>query len=693
MKCIILHQLRGRVRVNFSKTPISLACADKLEYYLKNINGITDVRIFDRTGDAIIKYTCDRKTVFKALSEFSWKNTKVDIPDHTGRELQREFRDKLVMTVVKYMITRFILPAPLSNAITVIKSFKYLKEGIMCLFRRRLEVPVLDATAISVSLIRRDFKTSSSVMLLLTIGEILEEWTHKKTVADLADAMSLNVDKVWKKTEEGQEILVSVTAVSIGDRIVVRTGNMIPFDGKVTDGEASVNEASMTGESIPVLKSDGSYAYAGTVVEEGECTITIDKEPGSGKYDRIISMIEESEKLKSDTESRAMGLADKLVPVSLGGTLLTWLLTGNITKALSILMVDFSCALKLAMPIAVLSAIREASFSGISVKGGRFMEVVSEADTIVFDKTGTLTHAMPKVAQIVTFGGNDENEMLTVAACLEEHYPHSMANAVVKAAVDRGLEHEEFHSKVEYVVAHGISSIIDDKKVIVGSYHFVFEDEGSIIPENEREKFNNIPEQYSPLYMAISGVLSAVICVEDPLREEAAEVIDSLHSLGFKKIVMMTGDSKRTAGVVAEKVGVDEYYAEVLPEDKANFVKEERLKGKKVIVIGDGINDSPALSEADVGIAISNGAAIAREVADITISADNLYELVMLKKLSDALMHRIINNYNFIISFNFMLIALGVAGVLPPTVSALLHNMSTLGIGLYSMTNLIKPNE
>ncbi len=689
MRCKVLHQSKGRVRISFSKTPVTPACADKLEYYLRAVEGISDVRIFDRTGDAIIKFTCGKETVFKALSEFSWKNTRVEVPDRTGRELQREYEDKLIMTVIKRIVTRFILPAPLSNAIAVVKSLKYIKEGLVCLFRRRLEVPVLDATAITVSLVRRDFNTASSVMFLLSIGEILEEWTRKKSVADLADAMSLNVDKVWKKTEDGQETLVSITSIKPGDSIVIRTGSMIPLDGKVTGGEASVNEASMTGESLPVLKSEGSYAYAGTVVEEGECTIMIDKELGSGMYDRIISMIEESEKLKSDTESKASGLADKLVPVSLGGTILTWLITRNITKALSILMVDFSCALKLAMPIAVLSAMKEASFSNISVKGGRFMEVVAEADTIVFDKTGTLTHASPRVAQIITFGSRDEDEMLTLAACLEEHYPHSMANAVVKAAVERGLEHEERHSKVEYVVAHGISSIIDDEKVIVGSYHFVFEDEGSIIPYDEKEKFDNIPEQYSPLYMAISGVLAAVICVEDPLREEASDVISKLRELGLSKIVMMTGDSKHTARVIAESVGIDEFYAEVLPEDKANFVKEEHSKGRKVIMIGDGINDSPALSEADVGIAISDGAAIAREVADITTSANDLYALVTLRKLSRALMQRIKNNYNFIITFNFFLIAMGVAGILPPTTSALLHNTSTLGISLHSMTDLL----
>ncbi len=556
--------------------------------------------------------------------------------------------------------------------------------------RGKLEVAVLDATAITVSMLRGDTETASSIMFLLRIGEILEEWTHKKSVDDLARTMSLGVDRVWVRTDSGEEVLVPVGDVRVGSNIVVRTGGMIPLDGKVVGGEATVNQASITGESLPVRKDAGSYAYAGTVVEEGECVIRVEKNSGSGRYDRIVKMIEESERLKSATEDKASHLADKLVPYSLGGTIAVYLLTRNVTKALAVLMVDFSCALKLSMPLAVLSAMRECSFHYISVKGGRFLEAVSEAQTIVFDKTGTLTHAQPRVAEVVPFGGRDEAEMLRLAACLEEHYPHSMANAVVAEAAARGLQHEERHSKVEYVVAHGISSQVGDDKVVIGSYHFVFQDEGCHIPEGEQDRFDALDPAYSHLYLAISGELAAVICVFDPLREEAPAVIESLRRLGLNKIVMMTGDNERTARAIAAQVGVDEYHAEVLPEDKAAFIRAEHEKGRKVIMIGDGVNDSPALSEADAGIAISDGAAIAREIADITVSADDLFALVTLKAISDALMHRIHRNYRTIIGFNFSLIVLGVAGVLPPATSSLLHNASTIAISLHSMTNLLE---
>ena len=551
---------------------------------------------------------------------------------------------------------------------------------------------MLDATAVSVSILRGDFSTAASVMFMLGLGEMLEDWTHKKSVSDLAGAMSLNVDKVWLKAEEG-EILVPVGDISAGDKIVVRTGNMIPLDGKVYEGEALVNQASMTGESLPVRKNSGSYVYAGTVVEEGECVISVEKTTGGGRYDRIVKMIEESEKLKSTAEDKASRLADKLVPYTLGGTLLTYLLTRNITKMLSVLMVDFSCALKLSMPIAVLSAMREGNKYNISVKGGRFLEAVAKADTVVFDKTGTLTYAKPTVAQIVTFADKEENEMLRLAACLEEHYPHSLANAVVDEAKNRGLNHEEYHSKVEYVVAHGISSTVEGKKVVIGSYHFVFEDEGCTVPDGEAEKFSSISDEYSHLYLAVSGVLCAVICVFDPLRAEAKDAIDALHALGIKKVVMMTGDNHKTAAAIAKTVGVDEFHAEVLPEDKADFIRREHREGRTVMMIGDGVNDTPALSEADAGVAINSGAAIAREIADITVSSEDLFEIVTLRKLSTALMSRIDRNYRFIVGFNFLLILLGVTGVIQPTTSALLHNTSTLGISLKSMTNLLPEQQ
>lgn len=694
MKCKILHESRGRIRVHLMCNRMTLHDADILEYYMRNIDGVTSVKVYDRTQDAIILYKTERKNIIRALAKFSFKAKEAIelVPEHTSRQLHRDFEDRLIFTTVSHIATKLFLPVPIRTALTLFRSIKYIKKGLKALLNRKLSVSVLDATAVSVSIIRGDFSTASSVMFMLNLGEILEDWTHKKSVADLASTMSLNVDKVWLKTDTC-EVLVPIGDIQAGDKIVVRTGNMIPLDGKVVSGEATVNQSSMTGESLPVVKTVGSYVYAGTVAEEGECVICVDKASGSGKYDRIVRMIEESEKLKSVAEDKASSLADKLVPYMLGGTILTYLLTRNVTKAMAVLMVDFSCALKLAMPIAVLSAMRESNDYNISVKGGRFLEAVANANTVVFDKTGTLTYATPKVAEIVTFGNHTENEMLRLAACLEEHYPHSMANAVVDEAKKRGLSHEEYHSEVKYVVAHGISSAVNDKKVIIGSYHFVFEDEGCSIPEGDEEKFHSLSPEYSHLYLCISGELAAVICIYDPLRSEAKDAIAALHKCGISKVVMMTGDNKKTAKAVAKIVGVDEYYAEVLPEDKADFIRSEKAKGRKVIMIGDGVNDSPALSEADAGIAINTGAAIAKEIADITIASENLFEIVTLRKLSEALMARIHRNYRFIVSFNLMLIILGVSGVILPTTSALFHNMSTLGISLKSMTNLLEEKD
>lgn len=694
MKCKILHESRGRIRVHLMCNRMTLHDADILEYYMRNIDGVTSVKVYDRTQDAIILYKTERKNIIRALAKFSFKAKEAIelVPEHTSRQLHRDFEDRLIFTTVSHIATKLFLPVPIRTALTLFRSIKYIRKGLKALLSRKLSVSVLDATAVSVSIIRGDFSTASSVMFMLNLGEILEDWTHKKSVADLASTMSLNVDKVWLKTETC-EVLVPIGDIQAGDKIVVRTGNMIPLDGKVISGEATVNQSSMTGESLPVVKTVGSYVYAGTVAEEGECVICVDKASGSGKYDRIVRMIEESEKLKSVAEDKASSLADKLVPYMLGGTILTYLLTRNVTKAMAVLMVDFSCALKLAMPIAVLSAMRESNDYNISVKGGRFLEAVANANTVVFDKTGTLTYATPKVAEIVTFGNHTENEMLRLAACLEEHYPHSMANAVVDEAKKRGLSHEEYHSEVKYVVAHGISSAVNNKKVIIGSYHFVFEDEGCSIPEGDEEKFHSLSPEYSHLYLCISGELAAVICIYDPLRSEAKDAIAALHKCGISKVVMMTGDNKKTAKAVAKIVGVDEYYAEVLPEDKADFIRSEKAKGRKVIMIGDGVNDSPALSEADAGIAINTGAAIAKEIADITIASENLFEIVTLRKLSEALMARIHRNYRFIVSFNLMLIILGVSGVILPTTSALFHNMSTLGISLKSMTNLLEEKD
>lgn len=668
---------------------MTLRQADVLEYYIRNIDGITDVKVYDRTADTVIFYRGSNKRIIEALAAFSFESSENEglVPDHTSRVLNREFEDKLVMKVLLRFASKSFLPAPIRAGMAIIRSVRYISAGLKSLLNGKLSVSVLDATAVTVSLVRGDFSTASSVMFMLGLGELLEDWTHKKSVSDLAGAMSLNVDKVWLKN--GEETLVSVSDVKEGDRIIVRTGNMIPLDGKVVEGEAAVNQASMTGEALPVRKVCGSYAYAGTVVEEGECVIEVEKVSGGGRYDRIVKMIEESEKLKSTAEDKASRLADRLVPYTLGGTVLTYLLTRNVTKTLAVLMVDFSCALKLSMPIAVLSAMRECNQYNISVKGGKFLEAAAKADTIVFDKTGTLTYAQPKVAKIVTFGNRAENDMLRLAACLEEHYPHSLANAVVEEAKARGLNHEEYHSKVEYVVAHGISSTVENRKVVIGSYHFVFEDENCRIPDGDEQKFADISDEYSHLYLAVSGVLTAVICISDPLRKEAKDAIKALHALGVKNVVMMTGDNEKTAAAVAREVGVDEYHAEVLPEDKAKFIREEKTAGRTVIMIGDGVNDTPALSEADVGIAINTGAAIAKEIADITISSEDLFEIVKLRELASALTKRIDRNYRFIVGFNFMLIVLGVAGFIQPTTSAMLHNMSTLGISLKSMTNLL----
>ena len=691
MKFYIKHESRGRIRIHLAQKRMSSVQAETLLYYLQNQNQVSFAKVYDRTGDAVICYEGERAAVIRMIQLFHYE--EVELPtgllESSGRALNNEYQEKLISKVIYHFGRKWLLPAPIRAIYTTVVSVKYIWKGIQTLAQGKIEVPVLDATAIGVSMLRGDYGTAGSVMFLLGVGELLEEWTHKKSVGDLARSMSLNVGKVWLK-KDGQEILVPSEKIVAGDEIVVHMGNLIPFDGEVSNGEGMVNQASLTGESVPVRRTLGSVVYAGTVLEEGELTILVKQTGGSSRYEKITAMIEESEKLKSGLESKAEHLADRLVPYSLGGTALTYLLTRNATKALSILMVDFSCALKLAMPISVLSAIREANQHKITVKGGKFLEAVAEADTIVFDKTGTLTKAQPTVAEVVSFSETKSpDELLRIAACLEEHFPHSMAKAVVDAAKEKHLDHEEMHSKVEYIVAHGISTTINGKKAIIGSYHFVFEDENSIILEGMEEKFRHLPEEYSHLYLALEGVLAAVICIEDPLRPEAAEIIRQLKKAGLKKIVMMTGDSERTAKAIAKKVGVDEYYAEVLPEDKANFVEKEKVEGRKVIMIGDGINDSPALSAADVGIAISEGAEIAREIADITVAADDLAEILVLRMLSNRLMKRIHKNYRFIVTFNAGLILLGVGGILQPTTSALLHNTSTLYIGLKSMGNLL----
>lgn len=665
--------------------------ADKADAYLKSISGIDDVTVYERTCDLIIYYSFDRSELIEILAHFSFENDEVKNIEIVGtaRLVQREYEEKLIMTIALRYFRKIFYPLPLRIALAYIKSIKYILKALKSLAKGQLSVSVLDAVAITVSLIRGDFETASSVMFLLKIGEILEEWTHKKSVSDLANTMSLGIEKVWLKNKNGEEVLVSTNKVNVGDKIVLRTSNMIPLDGEVIDGGVTVNQSAITGESVAVNKTVGSRVYAGTVVESGECIIKVTQINGQGKYDRIVKMIEDSEKLKSSLESKASNLADRLVPFSLFGTIFTYAITRNVTKALSILMVDYSCALKLTMPVAVLSAINECSNYNATVKGGKYLEALSKANVIVFDKTGTLTNAHPKVADIITFGNKDKAEMLRLAACLEEHFPHSVANAVVNEAKARGLDHEEQHSKVEYIVAHGISSLVGDEKVVIGSYHFVFEDENCTVPQDEQDKFNTIPNEYSHLYMAINRTLVAVICIEDPIKDNVKQTLDDLRANGIDKIVMMTGDSERTAKAVAEKLGIDEYHAEVMPEDKAMFIEKMQADGNSVIMVGDGVNDSPALSKADVGIAISSGAAIAREIADITVSSDDLNSLVTLKEISNLLMARIRSNYRSIISFNTALIALGVVGVIPPTTSAFLHNASTLAFTLKSMTKLM----
>ena len=692
MKFTIKHESRGRMRVHMEQYRMTYEQADTLLYVIHNHRNVTFVKVYDRTADAVIEYVGDREQIIELLRHFHYESANVPqtVIKTSGRELNNSYQEKLIGSVVWHYSKKLLLPLPIRIALTIGRSIKYIGIGLKCLLQRKIEVPVLDATAITVSLVTKDFSTASSIMFLLGIGELLEEWTHKKSVDDLARSMSLNVSKVWLRTPENQEILVESSKIEKGDKVVVHMGNVIPFDGEVLDGDAMVNQASLTGESVPVQRTVGNTVFAGTVVEEGEITIRVKEVEGNNRFDQIVTMIEESEKLKSELEGKAEHYADKLVPWTLGATGLTYLLTRNVTKAMSILMVDFCCALKLAMPISVLSAIREASLYNVTVKGGKFLEAVAEADTIVFDKTGTLTKAHPTVVDVVNF--NDEyssDDMLRVAACLEEHFPHSMAKAVVDAASKKGLSHEEMHTKVEYIVAHGIATSINGKRTVIGSYHFVFEDEGCVVPEGMQEKFDALPEEYSHLYMAVEGRLVAVICIEDPIRDEAADVIRTLKELGFAKVVMMTGDSERTACAIARKVGVDEYYSEVLPEDKASYVERAKAEGHKVIMIGDGINDSPALSAADIGIAISDGAEIAREIADITVGADNLNELITLRKISTALTRRIRRNYRTIVGFNTGLIVLGVAGVIQPTTSALMHNTSTLAIGLHSMKDLV----
>ena len=693
MKFTIKHESRGRMRVHMEQYRMTYEQADTLLYVIHNHRNVTFVKVYDRTADAVIEYVGDREQIIELLRHFHYESANVPqtVIKTSGRELNNSYQEKLIGSVVWHYSKKLLLPWPIRTALTVGRSIKYIGIGLKCLLQRKIEVPVLDATAITVSLVTKDFSTASSIMFLLGIGELLEEWTHKKSVDDLARSMSLNVSKVWLRTPENQEILVESSKIEKGDKVVVHMGNVIPFDGEVLDGDAMVNQASLTGESVPVQRTVGNTVFAGTVVEEGEITIRVKEVEGNNRFDQIVTMIEESEKLKSELEGKAEHYADKLVPWTLGATGLTYLLTRNVTKAMSILMVDFCCALKLAMPISVLSAIREASLYNVTVKGGKFLEAVAEADTIVFDKTGTLTKAHPTVVDVVNF--NDEyssDDMLRVAACLEEHFPHSMAKAVVDAASKKGLSHEEMHTKVEYIVAHGIATSINGKRTVIGSYHFVFEDEKCVVPAGKEPLFESLPLYYSHLYLAVEGKLSAVICIEDPLRDEAAAVVTSLKKAGISKVVMMTGDSERTASVIAKKVGVDEYYAEVLPEDKAAFVEREKAKGRKVIMIGDGINDSPALSAANVGIAISDGAEIAREIADITVGSDDLYQIVTLKYISNALMKRIKSNYRKIVGFNSGLIALGVAGVFPPTTTALLHNGSTILISVNSMKNLLQ---
>ena len=689
MRATIVHESRGRMRLRLRQKTMTLRQADLLETWLKTQPWTKEAVVHERTGCVIVTYTGGRETVLAALGGFTWAGAEssVTLPGHSTRELNREFQEKLVGKVLMKGAAALFLPAPLRIARVVWHMVPFLHKGLRCLGRRKIKVELLDALSIGISVGRRDFGTAGMVMFLLEIGELLEDWTRKKSVADLAESLSLHVDRVWLKTEAG-EVLTPIGQVQPGDRVVVRAGGVIPLDSVVAEGEVTVNQASLTGESVPVAKRPGGAVYAGTVVEEGECVLEVKQASGQGRYDQIVEMIQRSEQMKSAAEAKASSLADKLVPYTFAGSLLSLALTRNVTRALSVLMVDFSCALKLAMPLAVLSAMREAGREHITVKGGKFLEAVAKADTIVFDKTGTLTHACPRVAKVIPFHGKDETEMLRLAACLEEHFPHSMANAVVEEARRRGLNHEERHAKVEYLVAHGIVSSVDGEQVRIGSAHFIFEDEKCVIPEEERAKFDALPPEYSQLYLAINGVLSAVICISDPLREEAREVLSALRVLGVRNAVMLTGDSPRTAAAIAEQLGVDAFRAGVLPADKAEYVAALRKEGHTVLMVGDGINDSPALSEADAGIAISDGAAIAREIADITIAADSLWELVRLRQLAMALMHRIQNNYRFVIGFNGAHIGLGVAGILPPATSAMLHNLSTLGVSLHSMSAL-----
>ena len=694
MKCTILHEGKGRMRVHVEKVRMTLHRADVLEAYLNHHDAIVHAAVYERTGDVVITYTGRRSAAIAVLAGYKFDVAEYDalVTSADSRRLNREYQDKMFDLVAGRCLRKLFLPAPLDAAYTAFRSIRFLWKGVRCVLSRRLEVEVLDALSIGVSLLRGDFGTAGSVMFLLNLGSLLEEWTRKKSLDDLARSMALNVDKVWVRSQ-GTEVLVPLTKVRSGDEVVVRSGNMIPLDGTVLEGEAMVNQAALTGESMPVRKAEGSTLYAGTVVEEGECVFIAKAEGGSNRYDKIVAMIEESEKLKSSTENRALVLADKLVPWCLGATVVTYLLTRNATRAISCLMVDFSCALKLSMPLAVLSAMRECGSYHITVKGGKYLEALSQADTIVFDKTGTLTRATPQVVEVVPFSGCNEREVLQLAACLEEHFPHSMANAVVRAAKERGISHEEMHSEVEYIVAHGIASRVGGQRVVIGSHHFVFEDEKCTIPTAEQQKFDALKPAYSHLYMAASGQLVGVICISDPLRPEAAAVLNGLRALGIRNTVMMTGDSERTAAAIAKQVGVDRFFAEVLPEDKANFVQQAKAEGHTVVMIGDGINDSPALSAADIGIAINSGAAIAREIADVTIKADSLEELVALKAIANSLQKRVHANYRFVLTFNSALIALGSLGILQPASSAMLHNLSTIGISLKSMTNLLPENK
>ena len=694
MKCTILHEGKGRMRVHVEKVRMTLHRADVLEAYLNHHDAIVHAAVYERTGDVVITYTGRRSAAIAVLADYKFDVAEYDalVTSADSRRLNREYQDKMFDLVAGRCLRKLFLPAPLDAAYTAFRSIRFLWKGVRCVLSRRLEVEVLDALSIGVSLLRGDFGTAGSVMFLLNLGSLLEEWTRKKSLDDLARSMALNVDKVWVRSQ-GTEVLVPLTKVRSGDEVVVRSGNMIPLDGTVLEGEAMVNQAALTGEAMPVRKAEGSTLYAGTVVEEGECVFIAKAEGGSNRYDKIVAMIEESEKLKSSTENRALVLADKLVPWCLGATVVTYLLTRNATRAISCLMVDFSCALKLSMPLAVLSAMRECGSYHITVKGGKYLEALSQADTIVFDKTGTLTRATPQVVEVVPFSGCNEREVLQLAACLEEHFPHSMANAVVRAAKERGISHEEMHSEVEYIVAHGIASRVGGQRVVIGSHHFVFEDEKCTIPTAEQQKFDALKPAYSHLYMAASGQLVGVICISDPLRPEAAAVLNGLRALGIRNTVMMTGDSERTAAAIAKQVGVDRFFAEVLPEDKANFVQQAKAEGHTVVMIGDGINDSPALSAADIGIAINSGAAIAREIADVTIKADSLEELVALKAIANSLQKRVHANYRFVLTFNSALIALGALGILQPASSAMLHNLSTIGISLKSMTNLLPENK